>query len=244
MFTDRAEAGKLLAEKILSTKSAWLAGIPSEKAGRAGRSGLSAKRPQSHTAPVLVLAIPRGGLVIGGIIAKMLHIPLDVILTKKIGYPGEPEAAIGAVSMQGYTLRESFAAPGMVPKEYLTSEVRRIQQMLRQRYGEYMGSRKPLRVKGRVIVLTDDGVATGSTMLAAIKLLRKEKPLAIIVAVPVAPAEAVSALREKSDIVICLHEEPSAPFFSIGSFYRDFRQVSDEEAKMILSKNKLNFTEI
>lgn len=203
MFQNRKEAALLLTQKLIQYK---------------------------NKKKVLILAIPRGGLEVGNIIAKKLHAPLDIILTKKIGYPGEPEAAIGAVSLSGYQVEDRFS----IDSGYIQSQVKEIQALLKKRYAEYLGKRKPYPVKGKIIILVDDGVATGNTILAAIEILRKEKPQKIIVAIPVGPLETVHLLRQKADEVICLQEEPPGMFFAIGSFYRQFEQVSDEEAKGLL----------
>ncbi len=209
MFQDRKEAARILAQKLLRYQ---------------------------NKKNVLILAIPRGGLEIGNVIAKKLHAPLDIILTKKIGYPGEPEAAMGAVSLSGYHVEDKF----FIDQSYIQSQVQEIQALLKKRYAEYLGKRKPYPVKGKIIILVDDGVATGNTILAAIEILRKEKPKKIIVAVPVGPLEVVASLREKAEEVICLQEEPSGSFFAIGSFYRRFEQVSDEEAKGLLKGAERN----
>lgn len=183
---------------------------------------------------IIILAIPRGGLVIGKILAQELKAPLDIILTKKIGYPGNPEAALGAVSLQGYQVN-----PGVtVSPEYIKEQVQKIQAALRKRYKEYKGKAKPLSVRGKTVILADDGVATGSTLLAAIDLLRAQNVKKIIVAVPVAPAEAVISLRRKADEAICLHEEAAAAFFAISAYYKDFAQVSDEEARRLLRETE------
>ncbi len=186
---------------------------------------------------IVVLAIPRGGLAIGHILAKELKAPLDIILTKKIGYPGNPEAAMGAVSMHGYQVKTEAVNSPEYSEGYIKEQVREIQAALRKRYKEYKGKAKPLSVRGKIVVLADDGVATGSTLLAAIEVLRGQKVKEIVVAVPVAPAETADALRRKAEGVICLREEPAAAFFAISAYYKDFAQVSDEEAKRLLNES-------
>lgn len=205
MFQDRKEAAHLLAQKLIQYKN------------------------QKN---VLILAIPRGGLEIGNVIAKKLGAPLDIILTKKIGYPSEPEAAIGAVSLTGYHVEDTFS----IDQRYIQHQVQEIQALLKKRYAEYLGKRKPYPVKGKIIILVDDGVATGNTIFAALDILKKEKPQKIIVAIPVGPQEVVASLRTKADEVICLQEEPPGIFFAIGRFYHQFEQVSDEEAKRWLKE--------
>ena len=203
MFQNRQEAALILAQKLL---------------------------PYKNQKNVLILAIPRGGLEVGNILAQKLQAPLDIILTKKIGYPGEPEAAIGAVSLTSYHVEERFS----ISPDYIQSQVKEIKALLKKRYQEYLGTRKPYPVKGKIIILVDDGVATGSTIVEAIEVLRKEKPKKIIIAVPVGPSEVIASLRQKADEVIWLQEELPGMFFAIGAFYRQFEQVSDEEAKRLL----------
>src|SRR3990167_1166889 len=171
MFKDRFEAGKLLAGKL------------KEYAGKKN---------------VLVLAIPRGGLQIGYEVAKRLHVPLDVVITKKIGYPGNEEYAIGAVGPD------------------------------RETYRKYRGTEKLPDLKNKILILVDDGLATGSTMMAAVQYALRQKPAFIVLAVPVTPPAAVEKFRNKVDKIICL-ETPEI-FFAVGEFYENFPQVEDEEA--------------
>ncbi|MCR4294139.1 MAG: phosphoribosyltransferase family protein [Elusimicrobia bacterium] len=182
----------------------------------------------------LVLAIPRGGLPIGGLLARELGLPLDVILTKKIGHPYNPEFAIGAVSLTGETLDEALAAREGIPADWISAEIARIREQLRERYRLYHGAGKPLPVAGKTVILTDDGAATGRTLLVAIELLRREGAAKIVAAIPVAPPETVELLEARADEVVCL-EVPSS-FMAIGEFYGDFSQVSDQEAAAILRK--------
>ncbi|MDP3542892.1 MAG: phosphoribosyltransferase family protein [Elusimicrobiota bacterium] len=180
----------------------------------------------------LVLAIPRGGLPIGGLLARELGLPLDVILTKKIGHPYNPEFAVGAVSLTGETLDAATISREGIPAGWLAAEIARIRDGLRERYRLYHGTGKPLPVAGKTVILTDDGAATGRTMLVAIDLLRREGAAQIVAAIPVAPPETVALLEARADEVVCL-EIPSS-FMAIGEFYGDFTQVSDREAAEIL----------
>lgn len=182
----------------------------------------------------LVLAVPRGGLPIGGVLAAELGLPLDVILTKKIGHPYNPEFAIGAVSLTGETYDEALARREGISPEWIAGEIARIRETLRARYRMYHGKGKPLPVAGKVVILTDDGAATGRTLIVAVDLLRREGAARIVVAIPVAPPDAVELLEGAADEVVCL-EVPSS-FMAIGEFYGDFSQVSDEEAVAILRK--------
>lgn len=184
----------------------------------------------------LVLAIPRGGLPLGAIIAKRLHLPLDVVLTKKIGAEYNKEYAIGALSLKGRILepQASESAP-----EYIESETERIRKLLQERDNKYHQKKKRQEVRHKKIILVDDGIATGSTMLATVDLLHKEGAEQIILAIPVAPSSAVRKLKTSPNIdkVVCLHQPER--FYAIGQFYRDFGQVSDEQAISILESAEM-----
>ena len=180
----------------------------------------------------LVLAVPRGGLPIGALLARELGLTLDVILTKKIGHPDNPEFAIGAVSLSGESVDDALIEREGIPSAFIAAEIARIRESLRQRYAMYRGAAKPLPVAGKTVILTDDGAATGRTLLAAIDLLRKDGAGKIVVALPVAPPDTVEILEDRADEVICL-EVPEA-FVAIGAVYSDFSQVSDEEAVALL----------
>lgn len=182
----------------------------------------------------LVLAVPRGGLPIGGVLARELRLKLDVILTKKIGHPYNPEFAIGAVSLTDETLDEDLVRREGISTSYLDEEIARIRKKLHERYRMYHGAGRPLSVAGQTVILTDDGAATGRTLLVAIDLLRREGAAKIVVALPVAPPDTVALLKSRADEVICL-EIPSS-FMAIGEFYDDFTQVEDEEAVAILKR--------
>lgn len=181
---------------------------------------------------VVILAIPRGGLPIGAELARRLGLGLDVILTKKIGHPHSPEFAIGAVSLGGETVDAALAAREGIPADWLAAEIERIREGLRERYRRYHGSGEPPSVAGRTVILTDDGAATGRTMLAAVDLLRRQGAARIVAALPVAPPETVALLETRADEVVCL-EAPSS-FMAIGEYYDDFTQVSDGEAAALL----------
>ena len=207
MFQDRKEAGLRLAEKL---------------------------RPYRHKKDTLVLAIPRGGVEVGYYLARELKLPLDIIVVKKLGYPGNEELALGAVGTEGVYIHED--AKGSIPKEYIQKEIQNKQQQARERYALLRGKKAPLQVKGKMIIVVDDGIATGATMLMALQILKKQGAKRIIVAVPVAPPSTIYKLREIADEVICL-DQPDF-FMAIGEFYRNFRQVEDEEAKKLLQKAK------
>lgn len=182
----------------------------------------------------LVLAVPRGGLPIGGVLASELGLPLDVILTKKIGHPHNPEFALGAVSLTGETYDEELARREGISPEWIAGEVRRVRADLRERYRMFHGAARPLPVAGKTVILTDDGAATGRTLIVAVDLLRREGAARVVVALPVAASDAVELLEQAADEVVCL-EVPSS-FMAIGEHYDDFSQVSDEEAVSLLAR--------
>lgn len=207
IFKDRFEAGRELAKKLAHYKN----------------------NPEA-----IILAIPRGGLQLGYALAKELNLKQDIILTKKISHPTNSEYAIGAVSLNGEVVDESLLRTGEVSLEYVSREVKKIRKKLRQRYREYLGRKNSINLKNKIVILTDDGIATGKTLLAAIDLIRKDQPKKVIVAVPVAPPDAFKKIKEKADEVICLMI-PSM-FFAVSEFYQNFPQVEDKEAIKLLKE--------
>lgn len=203
---DRIEAGLLLSEKL--------------------------KKYQNSNS--VILAVPRGGVPVGFVIAKSLHLPLDIVLSKKIGHPSNKEFAIGAVSMDSTLIDEH---PG-VPDEYIEKEIIKLRKSMQDKYQLYMGNREPLDLKGKNIILVDDGIATGNTLLASISMLRKRKPAKIIVAVPVIPADRVNVFEKNTDEFICLIA--SQYFRGVGGFYEEFNQVEDAEVIRLLSDKSAN----
>ncbi|PIU33150.1 phosphoribosyl transferase [Candidatus Woesebacteria bacterium CG_4_10_14_0_2_um_filter_39_14] len=209
IFPNRFEAGKKLASKLLTTLDLT---------------------PNSS---LVVLAIPRGGVIIGSQLSSVLKCPLEVIMTKKIGAPGNPELAIGAVGPIGEpVIDETLAARLGADENYLKSKILNLKSELANRFREYRGDKPTLDLKNKVVVITDDGVATGSTMKAAIEIIRQESPQKIIVAVPVIAKDTLKEIENLADEVIYL----KAPdlFFAVGQFYQDFKQVTDEEVKELL----------
>lgn len=168
----------------------------------------------------------------GYYIAKELKLPLDILLTKKIGHPGNPELAVGSVSMEGRVVDSRFA----ISEDYIESQTVKIRAMLKERYKKFMGNRDSVDLKDKVVIIVDDGIATGNTMLVAIDLVRHQSPKKVIIATPVASAEAVRKLERKADEVVCLHAPED--FMAVGQFYHDFSQVEDEEVMHFL--NELN----
>jgi putative phosphoribosyl transferase len=209
MFKNREEAGKSLGEKI-----------------KREIKKLEIKK-------LLVLAIPRGGVVVGKELADKLKAPLDIIITKKIGAPGNSELAIGAVGPGGEeVVDERLAEQVGADKEYIKSQKVKIEEEIERREKELRGDKPQLDFKEKTVILTDDGVATGATMLAAIEVSRQHQPKKIIVAVPVIARDTVSKLEAQVDVVVYL--EAPLMFFAVGQFYREFPQVSDEEVKELL----------
>lgn len=207
MFKNRDDAAFKLAEKIEHLK----------------------KLPQ-----LIILAVPRGGLPIGSILAKTLHAPLDIILTKKIGAPFNPEFAIGAVTPESYFINVQYDNPAYA--EYIDHQVPLIQNLLKERAKKYRGGKEPISITGKNVIIVDDGVATGRTLLAAVKALKKDKPRTIVIATPVITPEVKKRLEEEVDEVISV----ITPEYlgAIGEFYEDFSQVDDEEAIKILQESR------
>jgi len=199
----------------------------------AGRSLATVLSDYYRDEDVVVLALPRGGVPVAREVAAALDATLDLILIRKLGVPMQPELAMGAIASGGVRVLN----PDVVQSWRMTGEdiaaVAAIEQReLERREAAYRGERPRPPVRGRTVILVDDGVATGATMRAAISALRQLGPAKIVVAVPVAPADTVQALEEVADEVVCL--ATPEPFFAIGSCYRDFTQVSDEEVRRLL----------
>lgn len=187
----------------------------------------------AHNPEAIVLAIPRGGLQLGYVLARELHLPLDVIFTKKIGYPGNPEYAIGAVSMEHIFISPDFTHEPWV-KEYAQQEAIKIRALLRERIKTYRDDKPPLNLANKIVIVVDDGVATGQTLLSSLELIGQDKPQKIVVALPIASQQALEYLRAKADEVICLTTPPL--FYGVGQAYQNFDQVDDEEALRLLQE--------
>ncbi len=179
----------------------------------------------------VVLAIPRGGLPLGAVLSESLDLPLDIALSKKIGHPTNKEYAIGAVSKHERILSEGARE---VEQGYIERETRRIRKLLEERDAMFHRKKKAVSLKGKTVILVDDGIATGNTVLATVKLLRQEGCSEIVLAIPVAPPSAIRKLSNSGviDRIVCPHQPGN--FFAIGQFYENFGQVSDEEAVEIL----------
>jgi putative phosphoribosyl transferase len=183
---------------------------------------------------VVVLALPRGGVPVAYEIAKVLKAPLDVFVVRKLGLPGHAELAMGAIASGDVrVLNEDVLAWQRPPDEVIEAVTRAEQQELKRRERAYRGDRPQLSLHGRVVILVDDGLATGSTMRAAVLAVRRANPARIVVAVPVGARETCAAMRTIADEVICLYTPD--PFSAVGLWYLDFSQTTDEEVRRLLT---------
>lgn len=211
MFKDRTEAGKRLAQKVKEELSTQL------------------------LAEGIVLSIPRGGVAIGGEISQSLNLPLDCLITKKIPCPENEELAIGAVAEGGVVIWEEELCQRLgVSPSYKQEIVKKKVLELEKKQQDFKCGRPPLQLKDKVAIITDDGVATGSTIKAAIAVVANFDPKEIIVAVPVIAQDSLEEIKKLADRVIYL--EAPEMFFSVGQFYENFEQLSDEQVVNILKK--------
>ena len=206
MFKNRIEAGEQLANKLLEYKN-------DKKA--------------------IVVTIPRGGLPIGHIIAKKLSLPLEIVLSKKIGHPLHKEFAIGAVTLNDILLSEDARD---ISNSYIDNETSRIRAILKQRQDMYYGSSTPTSLKDKTVILVDDGVATGQTLISSINLIHQQQPSQIIVALPVGPPSVITKINNMSSVknTICLLTPSN--FQAVGQFYKEFYQVDDSEVIRLLKE--------
>ncbi|MEY3417359.1 MAG: hypothetical protein RL060_1471 [Bacteroidota bacterium] len=196
MFTDRLDAAHQLAKKLDNYKDT----------------------------DAVVLAIPRGGVPIGAVVARDLHLPLEILLAKKIGHPMNPEFAIGSVTLSGTVINPNLTG---ITEDYIVSETKKIQASLKAKYQLFMGDTAPLSLENKIVILVDDGIATGSTFQAGIASIKKHKPIKMVVAAPVASKDAVQLLKPLVDEIICV--AIPALFYGVGQFYTNFSQVTDQE---------------
>lgn len=194
---------------------------------------LAAKLEHYKNEDAIVLAIPRGGVPLGFVVAKHLNLPLEVVLSKKIGHPHHKEFAIGAVTLNSQVLSE--AASEVSPK-YIEEETKKIRTLLTKRYQEYYDEKTPPTLINKVLIVIDDGIATGNTIISTLEMLHEEKPKKIIVAIPVSSQSALQKLQNSPfiDETICL--TAPANFRAVGQFYKNFDQVDDLEVKVLLNK--------
>jgi len=207
-FADRADAGRQLARKL---------------AGYAGRGD------------VVVLGIPRGGVAVAFEVAKALDAPLDVFLSRKLGAPGQEELAFGALASGGIrVLDEDLVRELGISSEVIERMTQAVKAELDRRERLFRDGHPVLDLGGKIVLLVDDGIATGSSTLAAIQTLRQMKPARLVLAVPVAPASTCKRLRQQVDELVCVHTPEH--FYAIGQFYGNFSQVPDEEVVDLLRR--------
>jgi predicted phosphoribosyltransferase len=207
-FRDRYEAGRYLAARL---------------------------RQYANRPDVIVLALPRGGVPVAYEVARELNVPLDVFLVRKLGLPGREELAMGAIATGGVrVLNDEVMRVLRVPEEVIDAVAAQEQEELERRERLYRGDRPPPDVRGKTAILVDDGLATGSTMRAAIAALRAQHPARIVVAVPVGAPDTCAEFKEEADEVICARTPE--PFFAVGLWYADFSQTTDEEVHELLRR--------
>jgi len=183
----------------------------------------------------IVLAIPRGGIVIGDEVARALNLKLDVVIPRKIGAPGNPELAIGAVVTRDHAMiNRELVRQLNISEAYIEQEIENQLREIERRRKLYLGERPPLQVQGKVVLIVDDGLATGYTALAAIRAVREQNPAKLVLAVPVAPRETYAMLEREVDEIIAV--EVHDLFFAVGQFYEVFTQTTDSEVTEILSE--------
>jgi putative phosphoribosyl transferase len=195
---------------------------------------LAARLEEYRGPETIVLAIPRGGVVLGYEVAQALGAPLDVIVPRKIGAPGQPELAVGAIGDDQVVLDQSIIGYLGVSKTYLGEEIERQKKEIERRMCLYRGDKPFPDLTGKTVLLVDDGMATGSTTLAAARALRAKHPGRLILAVPVAPPESVAKLRPEVDEIIVL--ETPDPFYAVGAWYTIFDQTTDDEVIELLNR--------
>jgi predicted phosphoribosyltransferase len=184
----------------------------------------------------IVLALPRGGVPVGAEVAKALGAPLDVFIVRKLGVPGHEELAMGAIASGGVrVLNRDVLDYARITQQQIDAVVAREERELSRREAEYRGKRAPLDVRGRTVIIVDDGLATGSTMRAAVQALRAMEPKRVVVAVPVGAVQTCEEIREIVDEMVCLRTPE--PFEAVGLWYDDFTQTTDAEVHALLSRN-------
>ena len=208
LFRDRRDAGKQLAQELMAY---------------AGRSD------------VIVLALPRGGVPVAYEVARALNAPLDIFIVRKLGLPGHEELAIGAIASGGIRVLNHDIVQGLkIPQTMIDTVTRQELQELERRERAYRGDRPPPDIRGRTVILIDDGLATGASMRAAVAALRAQNPARIVVAVPTAAPETCAAFESEVDEVICAMTPE--PFYGVGRWYEDFSQTTDEEVRALLEE--------
>ena len=190
--------------------------------------------------PTVVLAIPRGGVVVGEVVARALGAPLDVVVPRKIGAPSNPELGIGAIAPGIRVLDPRMIEMLGVTEDYLEREIETQEREIERRERTYRGELPPLDVRGKIAIVVDDGVATGGTAIAALRWARAAGAERVVLAVPVAPGRALDRLRDEADEVVVLSAPD--PFSAVGEWYRSFRQTSDREVVDALARSARSST--
>lgn len=208
MFRDRIDAGRQLADALAEYKGS----------------------------DAVVIAIPRGGVVVANEVAKALNLDLEIIIPRKIGAPGNPELAIGAVAQDHVMLNKAIVEELGVPASYIEQEVAHQRGEIDRRRKLYLGDREPLSLKDKIAIIVDDGLATGYTALAAISAVKDQAPKKTVLAIPVAPTDTYERLKREVDEIVCL--EVHDLFFAVGQFYEVFEQTTDSEVVEILSGHR------
>ncbi|MBD3245308.1 MAG: phosphoribosyltransferase [Candidatus Moranbacteria bacterium] len=210
MFQNRQQAAEKLAKKLIKFK---------------------------NKDDVVIIALPRGGIILGQEIAGQLNAKLDITAPRKISAPGNKEFAIGAITEQGdAVLDEKIIQAYSINQKYIEQEINKETREAQRRLNLYRGEKKPVELKNKTVIIVDDGIATGSTIKACLKSIKNQNPRKIVIAVPVAPPDTLEKLKNKVDEIYCLIT--SSMFFAVGQFYQEFNQVSDQEVIDIMQKRK------
>jgi predicted phosphoribosyltransferase len=213
-----------------------MTGLPFRNRSEAGQQLAAELGQQKLPSNTVVLALPRGGVPVGFAIAHTLHLPLDVIVARKLGVPWQPELAMGAMAGQSMALDEELIRDLHISRKDVDAVISREGAELERREKLYRGGRPACDLNGRSVVLVDDGLATGSTMLAAARCVRNLAPASLRIAVPVGSREACQLVKSECEECVCL--ALPRPFGSVGQWYEDFRQVSDVEVTTLLEQRR------
>ncbi|MGI0035434.1 MAG: phosphoribosyltransferase [Nitrososphaera sp.] len=210
-FRDRHEAGRILAERLAR---------------------------EEDTRPALVLGIPRGGVVLADIVAKRMNAEFDIVIPRKLGAPDNEELAIGAVTEDGTAYTNTYLINALrLRPAYVEEEMRRQVQEIKRRYLAYRKQDLSYNIAGKSVILVDDGIATGATVIASARWVRKRNPGSLVIAVPVAPSQSVAVLEQEADSVVAIHTPRD--FASVGEFYEEFAPVSDDQVMEIMRARNL-----